>query len=125
LQRGFVTPGGDFTPLQFDAVNDFHEGLCRVQIGEEWMFIDRKFDVVLRASDNAPWNDAEDFNGPLARVHVGGTFYQAQFHEGSQWEGGEWLYVNRAGEIVATCRVDFTSPNDIEFRRFGREHPPG
>jgi len=124
MRRGFVTPAGEFIPLRYDDVNDFHQSVCRVQIGDEWMFINHNFDVVLRGDADAPWNDAEDFNGPLARVHAGGSFYEAEFSEGSQWEGGEWMYINRRGEIVATCRPDFTDSSGGEFRRFGREFPP-
>lgn len=84
------------------------------------MFIDRKGDVVLKGVTE-PWNDAEDFYEALARVHVGGEFYDDQ--QTAFWSEGKWIYVNRRGEHVADCRKDEPDRvNQRGYKCFGMEH---
>ena len=104
---------------KFDDGGDFHGGICRAQLGSEWMFIDRSGAVVLQGKPE-PWNDAEDFHGALARVHVGGTFHDEE-RQGF-WSHGKWIYVNREGHFVTDCRRDeYEKRGRLEYSPFGRE----
>ena len=104
----------------FDEGGAFHDGICRVRRGKEWVFIDRTGDVVLKGQPE-PWNDAEDFRGALARVHVGGEFFDNR--QMAYWSYGKWNYVNRRGEYVADCRTDEPEKVGLRpYRCFGREH---
>ncbi len=50
-------------------------------------------------------NDAEDFRGGLARVHVGGEFRMT--NDGpAYWDGGIWYYANAQGFVVSVCHRD-------------------
>jgi hypothetical protein len=117
---GFVNLAGKVAiEPAFDAVGEFHEGFCRVRIKDEWKFIDKQGAIKFTAGGKLPWNDAEDFHGGLARVHRGGTLYEAMFHEPQTWDGGAWYYINLKGQEVALCQRDGEG-----YPHFGREHGP-
>jgi WG containing repeat len=105
---GFVDTEGRFAvPAIFDDAGKFREGRCRVQVGGAWQYIDRKGVVVAKPAEvGTIWNDAEDFVGGLARVHVGGKMSEATAHTACWWEGGKWYYIDHAGTIVTVCRED-------------------
>ena len=93
---------------RFDFAGEFREGLCRLRVGDSWLFIDRNGSVAVsprRALAGESWNDATDFLGGLARVHVGGEF-QTSNHGVNYWRGGTWNYIDRNGNTVAICRKD-------------------
>ena len=99
--------GGIVIAARFDTGQDFHEGLCLVRAGDELQYIDKVGAVIARGGRNGPkaWNDAEDFHGGLARIHIGGTLMK-KLHSPWWWRGGEWCYIDRTGKIICVCRID-------------------
>jgi len=99
---GFIDRAGAVVIApRYDNVGKFHEGYARVKCREEWFFVDRRgcpissrnCDLARRQVAASPWNDAEDFRGGLAHVHVGGKFHIT--NDGpTYWDGGIWYYVN-------------------------------
>jgi hypothetical protein len=111
---GFIGRNGEFAIVpQFDEAYDFHDGFARVKCGKEWLFVDRRgcriasrnCDLAGRPIAANPWNDADDFRGGLARVHVGGE-YEVTLDGPAYWHGGIWYYVNGQGTIVSVCHRD-------------------
>lgn len=102
-------------PPIYDDGGDFHESVCRVRRGEEWYYVNKHGAITLRCDDvNCRWNDAEDFRGELARVHVGGEF-QIALDGPAWWAGGQWQYIDKRGRVVAICRIDGEKPSDHPF----------
>jgi hypothetical protein len=118
---GFVDREGRFAiPPVFDLAGKFREGRCRVLVGDAWEYIDRKGVVVAKpAQEGTIWNDAEDFVGAIARVHVAGKMSEATAHTDYWWEGGTWYYIDHAGVVVTVCRPDGTRLIEPPL---GREH---
>ncbi len=98
-------------PARFDQGNDFHDGRCLVLEGDAWRYIDVRGFVVAKGGTHATdaWNDAEDFHGGLARVHIGGAYVHPDDGPG-WWSRGKWVYVDRRGTIVCVCRHDTEQP---------------
>lgn len=118
-KRGYINTEGEIVAdARFDDGGMFSCGLCPVQLEGEWMYIDSEGAVAVRAHDaENTWNDAEEFHGGLARVHIGGRFLRTD--GGPQyWDGGAWWYVNSQGVIVGLCRRDGDKGG-----MFGREIP--
>ena len=118
---GYIdTLGRIVISARYDDGGSFSEGLCRVLLDGEWRFVDRAGTVACeRHTGEGLWNDAEDFHGGLARIHVGGEFQTTD--DGPQWwEGGEWVYIDRRGKKISTCRVDAWRYREPSF---GRELP--
>jgi hypothetical protein len=87
-------------------------GFSTVGIGTRLCFIDKSGNKAIdrvrtpRATDEPKSyeiNEAEDFRGGLARVHIGGAYDDG--HEGG-WKGGAWCYVDRQGTLVRVYERD-------------------
>ncbi len=104
---------------RFAEVGQFREGMCRVLGSSEWYFINQSGGVVLRrkSSERLEWNDAEDYFSGLARIHLGGRLIKP-FDGGCWWSGGKWLYIDKAGTTVGTCKVD---GKDLVYPPMGKE----
>jgi hypothetical protein len=118
---GFIDQEGRLIiGFRFDSVSDFEGGICRAEFGSSVVYIDRDGTELFRATniEGAPVNDAENFVGSLVRVHIGGRIRRLP-HGPPSWEGGRWVYVDKAGKYVALCREDSTTTS----APFGQEKP--
>ena len=81
---------------RFASAKEFSDGLAAVRVGEDqWGFIDHSGEYVIKHQ----YNDARSFEKGKAKVHVGGNFVLVMDVPG-WWEGGEWLTIDKKGEIL-------------------------
>jgi len=110
-QRGstsFVDGTGKVVGKVRGVGSRFSEGLASVRVGHHWGYIDRQMKFVVhpdRQSNQRQGllNEAMDFSGGLARVHIGGQ----RIGSWHGWFGGAWYYMNQEGKLVRRiCRDD-------------------
>jgi hypothetical protein len=103
---GYVNRKGEIVvAAQYAEAEEFHEGLARVRPrmtegcygrGDRWGYIDRGGHLVIPLK----YNEATDFHRGLAWVHYGGRLEYVGPHFPPQWEGGQWLLIDRQGNAV-------------------------
>jgi hypothetical protein len=85
---GYISRSGRIVVKpQFDSARGFSEGLARVEINERYGFIDSSG----RMAINPIFNMANDFSDGLSAVKI---------PDGTCELCGEWVYINKAGEVV-------------------------
>ena len=75
---------------QFERVNEYSEGLAKVQQNGKWGFINTQGEQVLPCVYDYAWG----FSEGLSRVRHG------------DWENGKWGFINAQGELVVPCIYD-------------------
>ncbi len=102
---GFIDRTGQYVvDPTFERTRSFCDGRAAVELGDHWGYLNRKGVFVVKPGTaprggEGPINEAEDFRGGLARVHIGGE--EVLVCDGpSEYEGGAWYYINREGEAV-------------------------
>src|SRR5258708_10520530 len=95
---GFINRAGRIAiPLQFDSVNDFHEGLALVTSNGKMMFIDTTGKIILTPQFDIVNNFAEG----LAAVNIG----QKRIPNlGLISDPGKWGYIDKTGKLVIRLR---------------------
>jgi hypothetical protein len=131
-QWGYIDASGQFMiKPQFDAAQDFSEGLAAVQIGEKWGFIDQKGKIVIEPD----YLSAGRFSEGLACVRLCGyhdghytcpygyidrrgkmviapfTFHGDSFSEGVAVVeiDGKYGHMDKTGHMVVEPRFDFST----------------
>ena len=107
---GYIDHSGQMViEPRFHRAEYFSEGLAAVEISESWGYVNKSGNFVVdpTRSQGRPGtlNEARDFSGGLARVHIGGELKMVDDSD-SYWEDGAWYYINRKGEIVRRIRND-------------------
>ena len=103
---GYIDRAGKMTiQPQFAEANEFQEGLAAVRPektegiygkGNLWGYIDKTGKVVVALDFNEAW----PFHRGLAWVHRGGKLVERSTHVPIEWEGGEWLLINKRGNVI-------------------------
>src|SRR6266536_3309670 len=102
---GFIDRQGKIViPIQFDGVNEFHEGLALVTAGKKKMFIDATAKVVI----NPQFDIVDDFSEGVAAVNIGQTRIP---NIGLISNPGKWGYIDTTGKLVMPLR--FTHAEDF------------
>ncbi|HVC98820.1 MAG TPA: WG repeat-containing protein [Pirellulales bacterium] len=64
--------------------------------GDRWGYIDKTGKFVIPLDYNEAW----DFTNGFAWVHRGGKLVEIATHLPPEWEGGEWLLIGKAGNVI-------------------------
>jgi hypothetical protein len=110
--------GKEITPIDFDYIGDFTEGLARVQKNKKWSFINRTGKVITSFDYDA----VEDFSSGVALLKKGNKYgflnrdgkeiVSAIYSEaGKSYEGfikvresGKWHYFDKSGTLIKTSQ---------------------
>jgi len=88
LKFGYISRSGRIVVKpQFDSARGFSEGFARVEINERYGFIDSSGRMAVKPV----FNMANDFSDGLSAVKI---------PDGSCGLCGEWVYINKAGQVV-------------------------
>jgi hypothetical protein len=102
---GFIDRTGRIVvPLQFDSVNDFHEGLALVTARGEKLFIDAGGRVIITPQ----FDIVDNFSEGLAAVNIGETRIP---NLGLISNPGKWGYIDKTGKLVIPLK--FTHAEDF------------
>ena len=103
---GYIDRAGKMTiQPQFAEANEFSEGLAAVRPektegiygkGNRWGYIDKAGKMVVPLEFNEAW----PFQRGLAWVHRGGKLVERSTHVPMQWEGGEWLLIDKRAKVI-------------------------
>ncbi len=78
---------------QFEAAEEFSEGLAAIEINGKWGFVDENGKIVI----NARYSSVHEFSEGLARVQIGGDKYGLY---------GKWGFIDHAGRMVIEPQYD-------------------
>lgn len=102
---GFIDRTGKIViPLQFESVNDFHEGLALVTANGKKLFIDETGRAVMTPQ----FDIIHDFSEGVAAVNIGEKRIP---NLGLISNPGKWGYIDKAGKLVLPLR--FTHAEDF------------
>jgi len=103
---GYINRKGEIVvEPQYAEAEEFHDGLARVRPrmtegcygrGDRWGYIDTSGRMVIPLR----YNEATDFHHGLAWVHRGGKLEYVGTHLPPRWDGGQWLLIDRKGNVV-------------------------
>jgi len=95
-------------PPRAQDARRFSEGLAAVQVGDNWGYIDKQGNFRIGPEQRDDWpgpiNEAREFSGGLARVHMGGK--EVRESHDIYWVDGAWYYINRQGDVVHLYKRD-------------------
>jgi len=103
LSGGIDRTGRWIIPPVYAEVREFSEGLAAVRpkkttiygMGDKWGYVNKNGEFVIPLH----YNEAHSFFRGVALVHTGGEL-QVAYDAPSYWQGGEWMFINRQGEVL-------------------------
>ena len=101
LKFGYISRSGRIVVKpQFDSARGFSEGFARVEINQRYGFIDSSGRMAVKPI----FNMANDFSDGLAAVKI---------PDGSCGLCGEWVYINKAGQVVIHTKPIVGTSNHV------------